>query len=340
MESLRVRNSAPDKKRKILLPVSFGVSSVTLLHIVDHHLKTQISKTGRTGFTLTVLFVDDASINQQAPDRALLIQARERYPDHEYVTVSLQHVFRAVPDDVAFYDQIPGLSSKEDASESEKLSVLLNSLTSATARADVIPILRTRLIVEEAKRLGCEGILWGDTTTKLAERTLAETAKGRGFSLPWQIADGESPLGITFNYPLRDVLKKELIAYVDFSEPSLLPLIHANSIAATHASMSSKNTTIDDLMKQYFESVEENFPSIVSNVVRTTSKLSAVASSDTDAHCNFCYMPVADGRFGIHGWGGDQEDGLEAMPTEPDRRICYGCTRSIPHLTTSTNGVS
>ncbi|RAL68532.1 hypothetical protein DID88_007259 [Monilinia fructigena] len=41
----------------------------------------------------------------------------------------------------------------------------------------------------------------------------------------------------------------------------------------SHISASSKSTTIDDLMAQYFESVEENFPSIVANVVRTSSKL-------------------------------------------------------------------
>ena len=212
----------------------------------------------------------------------------------------------------------------------ERLAALMESLTSATARADVASTLRTRLIVEHAKSTGCEGILWGDSTTKLAGKTLAETAKGRGFSLPWHIADGESPFGVTFNYPLRDVLKKELVAYSNLIEPPLSSLVHDASSNAPQLSMSSKNTTIDDLMKQYFESVEESFPSIVSNVVRTTSKLEGPAASTEDPRCSLCSMPVADGRFGIHGWGGDQQDGVDPASAETKQGLCYGCTRSIP----------
>jgi cytoplasmic tRNA 2-thiolation protein 2 len=330
MESFRVRHSAPDELRKILLPISLGVSSVTLLHILDHHLKTQKSKTGRTGFSLAVLFVDASCVEKSSPDPALLVQIKERYLEHQYTSVALQDVFCRVGTDDPTYGLFPHSNTDSDAKPHDRFTALMNSLSSATARADVIPILRTRIIVEEAKRLGCECIVWGDTTTKLAEKTLAETAKGRGFSLPWQIADGESPFGITFNYPLRDVLKKELVAFGDLVEPKLSPLIHGLSSGPTSASTGSKNTTIDDLMKQYFESVEENFPSIVANVVRTTAKLEAKPISNADSRCNLCGMPVTDGRFGIHGWGGDQQDGLQSASENAGLDLCYGCTRSMP----------
>jgi cytoplasmic tRNA 2-thiolation protein 2 len=340
MESFRVRFSDTDQQRKILLPLSFGVSSVTLLHVLDQHLRTQAEKTRRTGFSLHVLFIDTSSVHRSSLDDHLLAKAREQFPNHTYTSLPLHDVFRLVDKDTSILKLVPNWKADQKSSPSEQLSSLIDSLTSATARADVVSALRTRLTVEHAKAHGCEGILWGDSTTNLAQKTLAETAKGRGFSLPWQVAEGESPYGVTFNYPLRDVLKKELVSFVELSEPSLSPLVHEPSLGATQASMSSKNTTIDDLMKQYFESVEENFPSIVANVVRTADKLAAPTASSSGPCCSLCAMPVAGGRFGIHGWGGDQEDGLEMPAVEGAEGLCYGCTRSIPRAANTANGAS
>ncbi|KAF2688325.1 hypothetical protein K458DRAFT_440028 [Lentithecium fluviatile CBS 122367] len=338
MESFRVRNAAPDHQRKLLLALSFGISSLTLLHILDGQLKNQKQRTGRTGFALDVVFVDIPNAETAASKEEAFIKIQETYPGFHYNSLDLHDIFE-MASEASLSSLLCGADIKEDNTPTEKLASLVFSLTSATARADVITTLKTRLIVEHAKSTGCEGILWGDSTTKLAEKTLSETAKGRGFSLPWQVADGDSPFGLTFNYPLRDILKKELVSYVDLIGPSLASLVR-DSPAATQASTSSKNTTIDDLMKQYFESVEENFPSIVSNVVRTTSKLEAPAVDSSAPRCHLCSMPVNDGRFGIHGWGGDQQDGVDAVATPGPPKLCYGCTRSIPKPATNTSNRS
>jgi cytoplasmic tRNA 2-thiolation protein 2 len=335
LESFRVNFAASlDQQRKILLPLSHGVSSTTLLHILDLHLNTQRSKTNRTGFAISVLVVDEGSRDAAGAER--LDKVRQRYSNHEYAALPLHDVFRLLPDDASLRALLPELQGQDAPSTQDQLTSLIASLASATARADVLSTLRARLIVEYAKQTGCESILWGDSTTRLAEKTLAETAKGRGFSLPWQISDGKSPFGINFHYPLRDVLKKELISYVDLAEPTLSSLVYEPLSGATQASMSSKNTTIDDLMKQYFESVEENFPSIVSNVVRTTGKLEVPAGAISNPHCSLCGMPVPDGRFGIHGWGGDQHDGAVDASAMSSGSLCYGCTRSIPQRGSAT----
>jgi cytoplasmic tRNA 2-thiolation protein 2 len=315
------------------VPLSFGVSSTTLLQVLDVHLKTQKSKTGRTGFAISVVSIDN--VERSLPVDSLLAKVREQFPDHEYASLPLHDVFRLLPDDAALQDLVPLPAEQGDDTPQSQLARLVNSLTSATARADVLSTLQTRLIVEHAKMTGCESVLWGDSTTRLAEKTLSETAKGRGFSLPWQVTDGASPTGVNFHYPLRDVLKKELISFIDLAESALSSLVHEPSPGATQASTSSKNTTIDDLMKQYFESVEENFPSIVSNVVRTSGKLAMPADATSDPRCSLCDMPVLGGRFGIHGWGGDQHDGADGTVAVA-RNICYGCTRSVPPTVTRT----
>ena len=293
-----------------------------------------MSKTGRTGFSLSLVAIQSAE--GDLPIENLLEKVRNRYPDYEYAALPLADVFRAISDDAALRNMIPKSAEGDNISHQEQLARLINSLTSATARADVLSTLRTRLIVEHAKSIGCQSILWGDSTTTLAEKTLAETCKGRGFSLPWKVADGQSPFGIFFHYPLRDVLKKELVSYMDLAETALASLICEPCPGTTQASTSSKNTTIDDLMKQYFESVEENFPSIVSNVVRTSGKLEVPAGADSDPRCGLCDMPVPGGRFGIHGWGGYQQGDIEVSEVT-GKNICYGCTRSLPQPAGSTS---
>ncbi|KAH9877823.1 cytoplasmic tRNA 2-thiolation protein 2 [Plenodomus biglobosus] len=333
LESFRVNFAAAAPQRRVLVPLSFGVSSTALLHILHVHLNTQKSKTGRTGFIINVVHVQESDQLSKADD--LLRKVQDEYPDHQYASIPLQDVFSITPEEAALQSLVPGFGATETAnlSPEQKLARLMALLTSATARADVLSTLRTRLVVEHAKATGCESVLWGDSTTKLAEKTLSETAKGRGYSLPWQVTDGQSPLGLNVHYPLRDVLKKELVSYINMAKPELAALVQGSSYTVTQASTSSKNTTIDDLMKQYFESVEENFPSIVSNVVRTTGKLQVPAGAHIGSCCSLCGMPVPGGKFGIHDWGGDQQDGVDFASVDVSQQICYGCTRSMPKPT-------
>ncbi|KAL1635064.1 Cytoplasmic tRNA 2-thiolation protein 2 [Diplodia intermedia] len=283
-----VKNRSANEERKLLLPVSFGVSSVTLLYLLDEHLKRQTAKTGRTGYALHVLFVDTAAVERDVPGVGTLEKLKEVFPGHEYSSVALADIFEN-SDAKEVLQAIPEAASADISGEAEtaqeRLERLILSLPSATSRSDVITILKNRVIVNFAQNHGCKGILWGDSTTKIAEKTLAETAKGRGFSLPWQVSDGMSPYGIVFNYPVRDLLKKELVAHAQLTDPPLTGLIHEEK--PTQVSASAKNTTIDDLMKQYFESVERDYPSIVANVVRTSSKLEPATTVDDRCQASF-----------------------------------------------------
>lgn len=317
MEAFRTRHSAEGEERYLLLPISLGVSSVTLLQILDRHLQGQRDRTGRTGFNLKLLFVAMPGAHS---DEAQKIDAiRVQYPQYSFTTQGLESIFLTASS--------PESITSDELDQAQKtLAKLLQSIPSATSRVDVLNLLKTRLIVIFAKMNGCEGILWGSSTTKLAETILAETAKGRGFSLPWAVTDGLSPYGVPFFYPVRDVLKKELISRLELDgNAGLKDLIIEEG--ETKAPPSSKNTTIDILMKQYFESVEEHYPSIVSNVVRTTGKLEE-AKWDGAQRCKLCQLPVDDALLGINGWGGDQK--LHQEAGEREVGLCYGCTRSLP----------
>jgi cytoplasmic tRNA 2-thiolation protein 2 len=330
METYKSRASAAKAPQKLLVPVSFGPSSTSLLSILENYLQAQLDRMGRTTYTLLLVHVDlEVDVAQQTKASAQLEKFKNRFPSHTYLSAD---IIQALNLDIDWKSL--GLKDPTDealpGSDKERLDSLINLISSATSKADVASTLLTRLLVDIAKKNDCESILFGDSTTRLAEKTLIETAKGRGFSLPWQVSDGMSPYGVNFLYPLRELLKKELLDFSSLTSPPLTDLIIYQA-PATEISASAKSTTIDDLMAQYFETVEEKFPAIVANVVRTSSKLKPPGIDESSTCCALCGLPVAEGTDGIYGWGGDRS--IDARPSEEQHLdgavLCYGCSRSI-----------
>ena len=331
MEAFRVRNSTPGRQRLLLLPISFGASSVSLLHVVNEHLESQRRRTGRTGYKIRIVAVNTSAVESVWSDsKERLELLKTRYPSWEYSIIDISEVGKLSDFQNLYQETLP-----ETPYDGSNLERLLASFASTSSRSDIISILRTRLLIHFAKESGCECILWGDSTTRLAERTLSETAKGRGFALPWAVSDGPTPYGINYHFPLRDLLKKEIATFTELVEPSLQPLI---DLTKSEVVPTAKNTSIDELMSQYFQSVEESYPSIVANVVRTTSKLNA--PSDTEGQkCKLCQMPMEAGATKAGSWQGCQQPLVENGSNEAQEQdaLCYGCARTMTspnkHLT-------
>jgi len=296
------------------VPISFGISSICLLHILDQQLQGRREQGRHAGYSLHVLFVDQSAVLGQAFPRESRDLLMKRYSLHAYTTILLE--------DYANYETGAEVSESDT---SKQLKDILYSLSSATSRTDFIDITRRRLITSFAERHRCDSILFGDSTTRLAERTLSETAKGRGIALPWLTADGHSS-GLNCTYPLRDLLRKELMSYANIASPPLTSLISEPPPQVFGTSL--RDSTIDGLMNQYFESVEKDYPSIVANVVRTSGKLVPPTIPKGIEICSLCGHPI------IHEtWGGEQ--GSVAFPevehgneSGKDQPLCYGCTRT------------
>ncbi|KZF26674.1 hypothetical protein L228DRAFT_16732 [Xylona heveae TC161] len=325
LEAYRIKNASKNNRRRVLLPISFGVSSLSLLHVLDGHLQSQIRRTNRTGYELHVLHVNTSGVDADAPQIGRLEVLKEKYPRHTYSELTLEDVFDHANEYLETTLRDVNINIGDVAppsSKHEKLVGLLSALPSPTSRADVVETLRNNLIIAFAKENDCQSITWGDSATRLAEKTISETAKGRGFSLPWQISGGESPYGLHVSHPLRDVLKKELVIFAENVDPPLTPLIHSRP-APTMTSAPAKSTTIDDLMGQYFASIEESFPSIVANVVRTTSKLRAPEVTEGQSRCDLCGLPLADSDASL----GEGESSAQSL-VQPEGNLCYGCART------------
>lgn len=212
---------------------------------------------------------------------------------------------------------------------------LFDALPSVTSKADILRLFLRHILLSFAVENSCEALLLGCTTTALAELTLAEVAKGRGFSVPWQINDGPFPLlgseqgaprSMQIYYPLRDVFRNEIHTYLRLVDPSLADIIVSNPPASADV-VSHKDLSIEEAMVRYFESVEEGYPAVVANVVRTTGRLARAGMSEGGGGiaCRLCGVAVDEsgdarwkGEIGV----GPEEDG-------GDSKLCYGCERSI-----------
>lgn len=353
-ETRNYGSKLPLRPQRYLLALSCGgASSTALLNLLHENLarqqapqSTKINKGGkgakgggqRVRFEIVVAWVDcdlsrgppAAVADGETPARtetetdadAAWRRYKERYPTFVFHRIPLSAVLSLRTNSI-YWSSLPPLNADLAATPHEQLADLLYTrLATPSSRADVQRLLVRHLLMDAALREGCDVLLLGTNTTALAELTLAETAKGRGFSLPWQVNDGsfqipsfasylapssgqgsgeapkdtetpESESTPTSNpssrffiyHPLREIFRSELKTYITLTDPPLTDLLPAPSSSTSPAAVvSHKDLSIDEVMSRYFAEVEINYPSVVANVVRTTGKLERSAGASAHTH--------------------------------------------------------
>ncbi|KAL2836382.1 hypothetical protein BJX68DRAFT_36886 [Aspergillus pseudodeflectus] len=330
-EQYRLRKSVPGAARgKLLLPLSCGLASSVLLHMIHTQMKEQRSRPhAPDGFDLHVLIIDPQSISSSnLPLGEALESLQQRFPLASFTQLSLHTIWELVPDLRDVFPGYAGEDFRDDSSLSpkERLDAFRASISSNTSAADVDSVLLTRLIVAFAKSINCFGIIWGDSDDRLAAKTLASVAKGRGSSLTWQVSDGMTPFGLEFSFPLRDLFTAELQNYADsFSE--LADIIIPD--APFSDNILTKNLSIDQLMLRYVSSQGAKYPGVMSNVTRTANKLQASRMSTNGSRCALCDTFICNSK-------GVYSQTPRTATTDPKysslTELCYACDRSRPAL--------
>lgn len=315
------------KTPKLLLPLSFGVSSTVLLHMINDDIERQLAKTFvNVGFELNILVVDPSTI--LAPD-AKYDQAYEAvtkaFPKLTFTRLPFHSVFEYVPDMKEIIQEYAGSKFTDDESRSneDRLTAFRAVISTATSKADLDSVLLTRLVVGYAKSLFCETVIWGDSDTRLAAKTLAGVAKGRGASLTWSVSDGMSPWGVAFDFPLRDLSKPELEQFKSVCDELSEIIVPDEPISDN---VLTKNLSIDELMMRYVRTQGEKYRGVMANVSRTANKLESTTASD-DALCPLC---------GGHVGNVKGNSGVTVANQSSDNyssKFCYGCMRSRPEAT-------
>ncbi|KAL1890631.1 Cytoplasmic tRNA 2-thiolation protein 2 [Sporothrix stenoceras] len=360
----RPGGGAPNSNvRKFYAGLSFGPSSSALVDICEQIIVGRLSRGRDAAFNLHVVHVDtdleqsSTDLDTPSPAEQRLDQWRARYPRFTFERVPLKDILAL--DTIDWATLLPSNTTEETeqkASQAQRpstpadLRTIISNLPSATSRRDVLDLLVRRLLISKAaftaENAPYDALLLGCSTTALAERTLAETAKGRGFSLPWQINDGAIEDGaghkLALYHPVRELFRNELVLYLSaVAQPPLTEgdfVLMPASASSAAAVVSHKDLSIEEVMTRYFAEVELNYPSIVANVVRTTAKLERHSHDHVHDHdggestspgCRVCGMPLDEA--GNERWKGEigPLDGPEGDPRLRVERLCYGCERSI-----------
>ncbi|KAJ9518791.1 hypothetical protein QJQ45_026064, partial [Haematococcus lacustris] len=201
--------------------------------------------------------------------------------------------------------------------QSELLQQLVGGVRDVTGREDLVAHLRLRLLRQLASRLGCSKLALGDSANTLAVRIISDTAKGRGYSLPADIALVDARGGWATPVvvrPCKEVTAKELVLFCrhrGLPGPVALPSLAVLSPRAHHS--------LNDLSEAFVNNIQASssrgsvtLPSIMFTILRTASALKPFAWNDIDA--------VNVARAG----------GTAAIGWDTELALCSLCSAPVP----------
>ena len=317
MEGFRVRHVSDTRERRLLLPLPLSsdsvASSIALVYVLDEHLRVQKERTGRTGYHLHVLLLisDDTKSEDEQYCQSFHEELKKKVQDHQISIESLEDVLSTEP----FKDGVKRFAVNRYSTGN----------LSHTTRVDLRLLLERLAIVQLARKYGSECVLWPHSTTELARLILSETAKGNGAFVGQLIADGSSPyLALSFQYPMRDLLDKEIELFMNMIYPEG-DFVNAKR-KRQEVVKNAADITIDKVMLNYCASTEKSYPNIVANVVRTCAKLEVAADLTYSVRCTLC---TALTRTDSYKFLRDSSDSLNGASNSDLVDLCCGCAKII-----------
>nr|XP_030138015.3 cytoplasmic tRNA 2-thiolation protein 2 isoform X1 [Taeniopygia guttata] len=226
----------------------------------------------------------------------------------------------------------PAAPHLPDAAQTQELLRAFEATTTATAREELLEMLRTHLIVQTARDRGYAKVMMGESLTRVAVKLLTNLSLGRGAFLAVDTGFTDQRHGdVMVVRPMRDYTAKEIAFYnFYFSVPTVIvpPLFTKRR----------EKLSIHQLVERFLLGLQEEFPSTISTVYRTGEKLSpepAKAHSESQ-RCLLCLC-------GLDTYG---EEELALEPTlileEPAAGVeskaayipllCYSCRLTFKEL--------
>ncbi|XP_053843074.1 cytoplasmic tRNA 2-thiolation protein 2 isoform X1 [Vidua macroura] len=226
----------------------------------------------------------------------------------------------------------PATPRLPDAAQTQELLRCFEAAATATAREELLEMLRSHLIVQTARDRGYAKVMMGESLTRVAVKLLTNLSLGRGAFLAVDTGFTDRRHGdVMVVRPMRDYTAKEIAFYnFFFGVPTVIvpPLFTKRR----------EKPSIHQLVERFLLGLQEEFPSTISTVYRTGEKLSpepAKASSESQ-RCLLCLC-------GLDTYG---EEELALEPTlileEPAAGVeskaayipllCYSCRLTFKEL--------
>jgi cytoplasmic tRNA 2-thiolation protein 2 len=279
-------------REKVLFPLSLGKSSLVLLDILialfDEQKKNPRAK---IGFEIEVVHIDDSRVNKYSNTAKDLINGIkssyniDNYPI-KFTVLKIQSfinrdnlaLVRLLPNFISYMIPLP-----EKDSTIEKI---FDGCPNRASKHDLLRVIVNNMIKSYALAAGASSILWGHSMSTLASEVIALTVKGRGSEIYSNLTDDTITLKgkqINIIHPLRDCSDGEIDKYVairDLEKFVLQPTENVNKLM-------NKQKTINEVVSNYYKTVDGADDNIVSTVVKTGAKLDKPKNFDNKI-CSIC----------------------------------------------------
>ncbi|XP_024153056.1 cytoplasmic tRNA 2-thiolation protein 2 [Oryzias melastigma] len=302
---------------KVLLAISGGPSSSAMLSQVQQGLSQSAQKKLR--FLPAIVHIDEGgALGLSLVERQRLVSELQvifRASGFNFYTIPLEQVLD-LPSSVVnvappSFDQAPdsykaavdvdlqgaGRDPQQgggvpeprlDESQTRSLQQLLGSAATLTARAELLSTLRQHLLVHTARTRGYSKLLLGESCSRLAVRLLTCVSLGRGAHLAQDTGFSDCRFGdVTLVRPMREFSAKEIAVYNHmFGVPTVI-------IPTLDTKMPEK-ASIQRLSQSFVSRLQQDFPSTVSTIYRTSEKLQTAGGgcSAQDGRCLLCVCSV------------------------------------------------
>ncbi|KAF7728476.1 Cytoplasmic tRNA 2-thiolation protein 2 [Apophysomyces ossiformis] len=302
-------------KGKILLACSGGPASIAMLNLTTEFMRIGPGEkqSRKPTSEVVVCHIDESALfeDQRESAEKLLKVMQEKYSHFPFICHRMEDVFSTEFTEESQFDNafetISGSSNQDYAcsllveaeyfvktresnltDKTDQLKSLFNNISKNTAKEDLYWHIKMAMLVSVARRESCTYIYLADSATRQAIKMISMTAKGRGYSTPMDVgvANNTCFKDIVIIRPMKDMLSKEIGLYNRFCQ------LDQYVIAPTDwtTKMQAKSS-IDRLT----EGLERDFPSTVSTISRTASKLTAPNDMDVTKKCAICLMPRQSG---------------------------------------------
>ncbi|NXI34088.1 CTU2 protein, partial [Galbula dea] len=166
----------------------------------------------------------------------------------------------------------------------QELLRLFEAVETATAREELLQMLRTHLILQTARSRGYVKVMTGESCTRVAVKLLTNLALGRGAFLAVDTGFTDNRHGdVMVVRPMREYMAKEIAFYNHFFD---VPTV----IAPPLPTKRREKPSVHRLIERFLVGLQEDFPSTISTVYRTGEKMSpapAKASCESE-RCLLC----------------------------------------------------
>lgn len=315
------------KGSRVLVAVSGGSASSCLARVVAEASDPSSAK--RLFFDFDLLHIDDSVLaldSTPSRDEAFEAEVRDVYAEYRvrFLTVPLEEVLNIGTQNEAAPVPLPdlpiGASSSAAAAAASSatssttpaaatpayslvsipsasrdsnrvaLQGLFRGLGDSSDKADLLTLLRLRLLAHTARMHGYEQVLLGDTATRTAIDIFTETSKGRGALVPLLAASTESRFQATLVYPSRDQSNAAVALFNHFS--GVRSVVRPSFVTSKKTAQTGA-IGINRITHEFLCGLDARFGTTVPNIIASAAKLATPSATNHqrvthDSHCALC----------------------------------------------------